>query len=257
MPAGGTSTRLAPLPCSKELYPIGFRPVRQKGGVRPKVICHYLLEKMRMADVTKVYVIIRKDKWDIPAYLADGTMLDMHLAYLMMGLPFGVPYTLDQAYPFVKDSIVVFGFPDIFFKPDDAFVRLLKRQEESGADLVLGLFPATNPKKMDMVDLNGEGRIHEIQIKPVKTQLRYTWIIAVWTPAFTDLMHDHVLADREVREKNLPDVSTEKHRELFMSHVILHAIQLNMHIDTVLFPNGNCIDIGTPEDLLNIQKRTI
>lgn len=257
MPAGGKATRVAPLPCSKEIFPIGFRRVGQTGDVRPKVICHYILEKMRMADVTKVYVIIRKGKWDIPAYLADGTMLDMHLAYLMLNLPFGVPYTLDQAYPFVKDSIVVFGFPDIFFKPDDAFVRLLERREESGADLVLGLFPATNPEKMDMVDLNGEGRIREIQIKPAKTQLRYTWIIAVWTPAFTDLMHDHVLADREVREKNPVDVPTEKHQELFMSHVILHAIQLKMHIDTVLFPKGNCIDIGTPEDMLNVLKATI
>ena len=70
-------------------------------------------------------------------------------------------------------------------------------------------------------------------------------------------MHDHVLADREVREKNPVDVSTEKHQELFMSHIILNAIQLNMHIDTVLFPNGNCIDIGTPEDMLNVLKLTI
>ena len=77
MPAGGKATRVAPLPCSKELYPVGFRRVGQRDDVRPKVICHYILEKMRMADVTKVYVIIRKDKWDIPAYLADGTMLDI------------------------------------------------------------------------------------------------------------------------------------------------------------------------------------
>ena len=257
MPAAGKATRLAPLPCSKELYPIAFRSAGQINGVRPKVVCHYLLENMRMADVEQVYVIIRKGKWDIPAYLADGTMLDMHLAYLMLDLPFGVPYTLDQAYPFVKDSIVVFGFPDILFKPDDAFVHLLNRQEESGADLVLGLFPAPNPEKMDMVDLNGDGRICEIQIKPLKTQLRYTWIIAVWTPVFTNFMHDHVLADREVREKNPANFSTEKHQELFMSHVILHALELNMHIDTVLFPHGNCIDIGTPEDLLNVLKITI
>ena len=255
MPAGGKATRLAPLPFSKELYPIAFRPVEQINDIRPKVVCHYLLENMRLACVEQVYVIIRKGKWDIPAYLSDGTMLDMNLAYLMMDLPFGVPYTLDQAYPFVKDSIVVFGFPDIFFEPDNAFVQLLTRQGESGADIVIGLFPASNPEKMDMVELNKDGGICNIQIKPGKTQLRYTWIIAVWTPVFTDFMHGFVSVDREMRKKN--STATEKHQELFMSHVILQAIQRSIQIDTVLFPDGNCIDIGTSEDLLNVLKATM
>ena len=122
MPAGGKAARIAPLPCSKELYPIGFRPVDQGHSLRPKVACHYLLEKMRLADVTKAYIILREGKWDIPAYLGDGKMLDMHLAYLMMYLPFGVPYTLDQAYPFVQDAMVTFGFPDIIFQPDDCLL---------------------------------------------------------------------------------------------------------------------------------------
>lgn len=257
MPAGGKATRLASLPCSKELYPITFRSDEQINDVRPKVICQYLLENMRIADVEQVYVIIRKGKWDIPGYLSDGTMLDMNLAYLMMDLPFGVPYTLDQAYPFVKDSIVVFGFPDILFKPENAFIQLLKCLEKSRADIVLGLFPASNPKKMDMVDLNRDGGVHNIQIKPIKTQLRYTWIIAVWTPVFTDFMHDFVSGDRKMREKNSTDTATDKHQELFMSQVIIKAIRQNIQIDTVLFPDGNCIDIGTPEDLLNVLRATM
>ena len=114
IPAGGKGKRIAPLPCSKELYPVGFHNAHEELGLRPKVVSHYLLEKMRLAAVTNAYVILRKGKWDIPGYFSDGKMLEMNLAYLMMDLPFGVPYTLDQAYPFVKDSTVVFGFPDIF-----------------------------------------------------------------------------------------------------------------------------------------------
>ena len=94
MPAGGQAMRIAPLPCSKELYPIGFRLIAEDGSLRPKVACHYLLEKMQLAGINKVYIILRDGKWDIPAYLGDGTMLDMHLSYLMMRLPFGVPYTI-------------------------------------------------------------------------------------------------------------------------------------------------------------------
>ncbi len=40
IPAAGQATRLAPLPCSKELYPIGL----ERGGARPKVVCEYLLD---------------------------------------------------------------------------------------------------------------------------------------------------------------------------------------------------------------------
>ena len=89
---------------------------------------------------------MRKGKWDIPAYFGDGKMLDMNLAYLMMDLPYGVPYTLDQAYPFVQDAIIALGFPDIIFEPEDAY-RNCCQTEESNADIVLGLFPASNPAK--------------------------------------------------------------------------------------------------------------
>ena len=182
VPAGGRATRIEPLPCSKELYPIGFRPVN--GGLRPKVICHYLLEKMRVAGISKVYIVLREGKWDIPAYLGDGSPLDIHIAYLMMGLPFGVPYTLDQAYPFVRDAVVTFGFPDILFQPNDGFVKLLAYQATREADILLGLFPTDEPHKVDMVDLHDHGKVRQIVIKPRQTQLRYTWGIAVWTPAF-------------------------------------------------------------------------
>src|SRR5262245_55704587 len=118
IPAAGQATRIAPLPCSKEIFPVGFRTEPQSGTVRPKVVSHYLLEKMRRAGITRAYLVLRSGKWDIPAYYGDGAMLDMHLAYLLMGRPFGPPYTLDQAYPFLQNALVAFGFPDILFTPD-------------------------------------------------------------------------------------------------------------------------------------------
>jgi glucose-1-phosphate thymidylyltransferase len=187
---------------------------------------------------------LRESKWDIPAYFGDGKMLDMNLAYLMMDLPYGVPYTLDQAYPFVQDAMVALGFPDIVFYPDDAFVRLLAKQKESNADVVLGVFPASQPRKTDMVDLDDNGRIRSIHIKPDRTNLVYTWQIAVWTPAFTRFMHDYI--------SNLKKTSENKKgiKELFVGDVIQAAMQNNIVIDTVLFRDGNSLDIGTPEDLI-------
>lgn len=256
LPAGGKATRIAPLPCSKELFPLGFRPADQDRSLRPKVACHYLLEKMRLAGVAKAYVILRKGKWDIPAYLGDGTMLDMHLGYLIMNLPFGVPYTLDQAYPFVKDAMVIFGFPDIIFQPDDAFVQLLTKQTESNADIVLGLFLAHQPHKMDMVDFSSDGQIRKIEIKPVKTHFRYTWIIAVWTPKFTCFMHEYVLAGQKNHMKDKAVANSKKQDEVFLGDVIQSAIQNDLRIDTVLFNDGDYLDIGTPEDMVRAVRIT-
>src|SRR5262249_19026136 len=156
----------SPLPCSKELYPIGFRPVDKGQSRRPKVVSHYLLEKMRSAGVNKVYFVLRSGKWDIPAYYGDGSMLDMCFAYLMLGVPYGVPFTLDQAYAFVRHATVAFGFPDILFEADQGFTRLYAHHSSISADISLGLFPATHPLSLeDRVILDETGAVKDILLR--------------------------------------------------------------------------------------------
>lgn len=249
-PAGGQAKRIAPLPCSKELYPVGFRTIDGGQSLRPKVVCHYLLERMQLAGINKVYIILRPGKWDIPAYLGDGTTFQMHLAYLMMNLPYGAPYTLDQAYPFVQNALVALGFPDIIFQPEDAFVQLLARQTATGADVVLGLFPARQPHKMDMVELQDNGQVRRIVIKPGQTNLRYTWIIAVWTPAFTRFMHQYLATSLEADAAGSDGQPTLQSRELYVGHVIQAALDQGLQVESVLFPGGECLDIGTPDELV-------
>ena len=48
-------------------------------------------------------------------------MVNMALGYLMTDLPFGVPFTVDSAFPFLEDKRVLFGFPDIILQPDDVY----------------------------------------------------------------------------------------------------------------------------------------
>lgn len=249
LPAAGYARRLAPLPCSKELYPIGFHKEGDGADLRPKVACHYLLEKMRSAGITKAYIVLRNGKWDIPAYLGDGTAFDMHIGYLMMRLPFGVPYTLDQAYPFIQDATVALGFPDIIFQTEDAFTRLLNRQAETNAAIVLGLFPVDYSQKWDMVDLADDGRIRRIVIKPLRTNLRYAWAIAVWAPAFTHFMHKYLVDMQKDMEQNNAETNASVHRELFVGAVIQAAIGDNLRVEGVPFPDNTCLDIGTSKDL--------
>jgi glucose-1-phosphate thymidylyltransferase len=252
VPAAGQARRLVSLPCSKEVYPVGFGS-RDGKGLRPKVVSEYLLERMRLAGVSKAYVVLRDGKWDIPAYLGDGRQLDIRLAYLMMGAPFGVPYTLDQAYRFLDRATVVFGFPDLLFQPDDAFVHLLKRQAITGADIVLGLFPSDRPSKMDMVERDPEGRVRAIEVKPVHTGLRYAWTIAVWSPVFTRFMHGYL---GRCRPTTTDDGATVE-RELFIGEVIQAAVTNGMAVQSAAFPHGRCVDIGTSEDLLRAVREGV
>jgi glucose-1-phosphate thymidylyltransferase len=253
LPAGGRASRVAPLPCSKELFPVGFHAAGTELSLRPKVVSHFLLENMRLANIKKVYIILREGKWDIPAYFGDGKKIDMNLAYLIMGSPLGVPYTINQACPFVQNALVALGFPDIIFEPHDAFVKLLARREELDADIVLGLFPAVKPQKTDMVELDENRRVRSIQVKPVRTQLVYAWAIAIWSPVFTRFMHDFISAGREGSGNN-SGMSLSGNHEMHVSDVIQGAIQDGMEVETVIFENGTCLDIGTPEDMLKAVR---
>jgi glucose-1-phosphate thymidylyltransferase len=243
VPMAGRATRISPLPMSKELYPVSLRETET--GARPKVASHYLLERMRLAGVRQTYLVIRDGKWDIPAYYNDGTqLLDMHLAYVMMRLPHGAPFSVDAAHPFVKDAIVVMGFPDILFSPADAFSRLLAKQRETRADLVLGLYRWDNPKLDDMVDSDDDGRVRALTIKEDAPHLRYTWAMAAWSPIFTEFMHTYLAAQLQSGEA--------LRTELSVGHVVRAAVIDGLNVHSVAFPEGKFLDIGTSVGLKQI-----
>jgi len=252
IPAGGTAQRIAPLPLSKELYPMGFQNMEGKSQLRPKVVCHYLLEKFQCAGVTQTYVVLRKGKWDIPSYFGGGNFVNMHLCYLIMRKPFGPPFTLDQAFPFIRDKFVVFGFPDIMFEPVNVFKQLLNHQEVMASDIVLALFPAHNPQIMDMVDIDKNGKVHTMFCRPAHTDLHLCWVCGVWSPVFTQFMHDYLKTYR-IEDTHQIENESEQH-DLTMGDVIRAAIKSGLVVHGVTFPDGQYLDIGTPEGLVKSVK---
>jgi glucose-1-phosphate thymidylyltransferase len=241
IPAGGQSMRLSPLPMSKELYPIGWRETPD-GQIRSKVIAHYLMENIRAAGIRKAFVILRPGKWDIPAYLGDGSWLEMDLGYLVARLPHGTPHTLDQAYPFVKDAIVAFGYPDILFEPTTQFIDLVKRQARTSADVVIGVVPFTSDRKGDAVELAGE-QVTQILEKPTQSGTYLSWCTAVWGPRFTEFLHQFLAEVEEKRElMPIPEIS--------VGSVIQAAILKGLRVEAEVFPNGSYWDIGTPKGLM-------
>lgn len=254
VPAGGVSSRIAPLPVSKELFPIGFCNLPGRDGLRPKVVCHYLLEAMTAAHIQRACVILRQGKWDIPQYLGDGAELGLHLAYLMLDAPFGAPFTIDQAYPWLGEGRVAFGFPDMIFRPRDAYRRLLEHQERTGADVVLGAFPADRPEAVDMVDFDTLGALRRIEIKPTTTTLEYTWGIAVWTSRFSAFLHERV----QELLRDAGDAAERRRlaaREWYVGEFIVEAAEAGLRVEVAVVSDEPFVDIGTPASLAAAIRR--
>jgi glucose-1-phosphate thymidylyltransferase len=251
VPAAGRATRLSPLPFSKELYPIGFQRNGKNGALRPKVAGQYLLERFHLAGVDTAYIVLRDGKWDIPAHFRDGHSLHMSLSYLIMRIPDGVPFSVDQAYPFVNDAVVALGFPDILFQPADAFSHLLRKQRQTRADIVLGLAPVADPENWDMVDVTADGKIGCIHVKRPRTNTPYGWFIAVWSPVFTNFLHEYLIFyQRDRHALRAGDHHLMTSPELHMGDVLQRAIEQGMATETAIFPHGACLDIGIPENLI-------
>ena len=240
VPMAGRATRLPGLACSKEILAVEASPGATSAGAGPRVVCDYLLEKMRAAGVSRVYVILRDGKWDIPACLGDGSSRGLQLAYLMMGLPYGTPYSVDQARPFIENATVTFGFPDMILGPENIFGLLLDYQKVNHADVVLGLFPADRPEKVDMVELSASGKVTRIVIKPQATDLHVTWGAAVWTPVFTRFMHEFLASHKKIAEQE---------PELFMGDIVQAGMQKGLNVCGLQVSERPFIDIGTPDDL--------
>ena len=92
-----------------------------------------------------------------------------------------------------------------------------------------------------MVNLDENGGVRQIEIKPRETQLRFTWGIAVCTPGFTAFMHEHLAGLKG---------STAWRPELSMGHVIEAAVSSNLKVGGVVVSDDPYLDIGTPENLL-------
>jgi glucose-1-phosphate thymidylyltransferase len=243
IPAAGYSRRISPLPCSKEIYPVGFFR-NSSGDDRPKAVCLYLIESMRQAGITKIVIVIRKGKFDIPAYLGDGRHFGVDLVYRVMEDSPSPSHALDHAYPFVKNTTVAFGFPDIIFHAPGAFARLLSGYWENRADVALGVFRIKKASNDDRVVLDRKGWVKKFEVSASGARDPHTWTIAVWGPRFTQFVHDFLQGESDCGKF-----------ELTMGHILEPAFRNGLRLWGILFSKGSYLDIGTPESLAQAVRR--
>ncbi len=201
VPAAGYATRLQPLGCSKEVIPIDGKPVMD-----------YLVERMRAGGATRVRVVTRAEKDDVIA------RADELGAETVLGNPETVSDSILAGTAGLRyDDIVLIGFPDTLWEPEDGYVSLVGAVA-AGCEAALGLFriaPSDLPRS-DVVVFGPEDTIAGIEIKPAEPKSEWIWGIAAvradtvaelgraeWPGGFFDLL---CREGRDVRGFALSDV---------------------------------------------------
>lgn len=210
IPAGGLGTRLQPIGFSKELAPVARRAVIE-----------YLIERMILAGINKIFINTAEDKTDLIRYLADKSEYKDKLIFLVRprkGLLDGI--ILPEQF-LREDDELYFGLPDTIWYPKDGFAKVQKMKGE----LVLGLFDTGTPERFDSVVIDGKGKIKSIEVKVAKPKTKWTWAMGKMTVRVARQLKPNLLFGASLHEY------ATKHPA--------YAIELK---------GSSCLDIGIPDD---------
>jgi glucose-1-phosphate thymidylyltransferase len=166
VPAAGAGSRIHPLAFSKELLPVGSRLVGH--AERPRAVSEYLVERMILAGVDRLYFVISPGKSDIVEYFG-GSIEGAQVCYVVQEQPAGLNDALFRALPFIRpEEEVLVGLPDTVWFPADGY-RVL------GEGLSFLLFPVLRPELFDAVVTDATGQVREIQVKARRPSTRWIW----------------------------------------------------------------------------------
>lgn len=168
VPAAGQGSRIQPLAFSKELLPVGSSSA--EGKERPRAVGEYLLERMRLAGVDKICIVVSKEKTDIIEYFGDN-FGGIQLCYLVQPRPSGLCDAIFRVLPLVpRSERVLVGLPDTIWFPADGF-----RQLSPHDCLSFLCFPVTRPEHFDAVVSNEGGVVEEVQVKHAGARSHWVW----------------------------------------------------------------------------------
>jgi glucose-1-phosphate thymidylyltransferase len=225
------------------LLPVLFTLDRQSGGARPMVAAEYSLTAMREAGIEKCIVIINEGKTDILKCLGDGAELGMNLVYAVQSKPTGLAQAICAARTWLAGANVCLALPDTVFRPREAIRMICEKKQSVQAELVLGVFPTSEPQHLGPVRMSDDGRVVQVQDKPAKTDLMNTWGIAVWSPRFTDLLSQFV------ENWAAGDASATEHP---LGEIFEGAVRSDFAVNSVFFEDGGYVDVGKPEGIGSI-----
>lgn len=164
VPAAGKGSRIQPLAFSKELLPLG------DGGVaRPRAVSDFLMERLTLAGVRRICIVISPEKSDILQYYG-GSSWHASICYAVQPKPAGLCDAIFRAAPIIHaDDPVLVGLPDTIWFPANG-LSLLPRDRFSFL-----LFPVEEPRFFDSVETDAAGQVTRIVVKSPDAVSRWIW----------------------------------------------------------------------------------
>ena len=230
LPAAGIASRLSPSRYLKELLPVTYLVDDETGTARPVPIISLSLRALREAGVKRCIVTISDRKPELMRYLGDGSDFQLHLAYVQQTSPSGLSVAVQMACDWAGDCHTCLLLPDTIIHPYNAMSKLREVMDSDDFDLVLGVFPTAVPEQLGPVKFDSDGRVYEVLDKPAVTDTRNTWAMAIWSPAFSQLLR-----------QSLANGSADK----VLGEVFNLAVRSGLKVKAVWFPQGSFVDIGT------------
>lgn len=167
IPAAGRGSRIQPLAFSKELLPVGSR--RNGESERPLAVSEHLIQRMLLAGVDKLCIVISPGKSDILEYYG-GRIGGADICYVVQEQPAGLCDALFRALPFIADGeTACVGLPDTIWFPEDGLGAL-------GTDeLSFLLFPVERPELFDAVEFDEALNVQQIAVKAREPKSHWIW----------------------------------------------------------------------------------
>jgi glucose-1-phosphate thymidylyltransferase len=209
------------------------------GHFEPRPICELALRAIQAAGAERCITVVSREKSELLRVLGQGLDVGLALAYVVQPEPRGLPDVVRCARPWMGDSDTVFAMPDTVFLPGSALAEVQARRIETGADVVLGVFPVDEPERLGPVEIAADGTVLRIYDKPGKTPHANTWGVASWTARFTAFCCDWAEAQGDRPAGG----------ELVLGHAFEAARKEGLSVGAVLFAEGQFLDIGTPRGL--------
>ena len=167
IPAAGAGSRMQPLAFSKELLPVGSRATDH--AEQPRAVSEYIIERMALAGVTKICIVVATDKLDILEYYG-GSAGAVDLFYAVQPKPAGLCDAIFRALPLIPaGEAVIIGLPDTVWFPEDA-LRALSDEEFSFL-----LFPVERPELFDVVLTDEQDAVRQIDVKQPAPRSNWIW----------------------------------------------------------------------------------
>jgi glucose-1-phosphate thymidylyltransferase len=154
--AGGKGTRMYPITRAvpKELLTVGTLP-----------IIDYNIDQMRIAGMSRLYIVVGYRKEGIMDYVGSGSRYGMKIAYICQDDPGGNASALALVEPFVDGPFcLVFG--DEYLEPNTAMKSLVEHHLSHDADCTVGVIKTEDARATSIVKIAKDGRILDIVEKP-------------------------------------------------------------------------------------------